>query len=127
MQRILMVVGILLLVGTSAAVADDLCRTKFRTIVARSLDDIKQAIELFGDLGFDALNVLNTRGVITYVESGAEIYVKNALGGNGLYLVRLRGSPDVLWAVAFKGFDCPTPAPADLSTTKRPAQKTKRP
>jgi hypothetical protein len=126
MQKRLIVVMILVLVGTSASVADDLCHTKARTIVARSIDAMKQAMELFGDLDFDALEVLNTRGTITIVESGAEIYVKKALS-DALYHVRLRGSPDVLWAAAIKGFDCPTPVPSDPSSTKSTAKKTKRP
>jgi hypothetical protein len=126
MQRTLMAVVILYLVGTSIAMADEPCRTKARTIVSRSLDALKQAVDLLIDGDFAAIDVLHTRGTITLVEAGTEIYVKEARG-ESLYHVRLRGLPDVLWAVTFGGFDCPTPAPADPSPAKRSTKKPKRP
>jgi hypothetical protein len=79
-----------------------------------------KVLDLLGDLDMRAVEVMASRGEVTIVERDADIYVKEDRG-DGLYLVRLPGSPDLLLALAPKGFDCPTPAP------KRPTKKPKRP
>jgi hypothetical protein len=120
LQRRLLVVVILFLVMASAAAADEPCRTTYRTIASRSPQALVKALELLSDRDVPALEVLASRGEIVLVEPDTNIYVKEDKGAS-LYLMRLPGSPDVLWAVAPKGFDCPTPAP------KRPTKKPKPP
>jgi hypothetical protein len=119
MQRRLMAVVILYLLWTSAAVADELCRAKYKVIVTRSVDTMIKVMELIGDLDGRAIEVMAARGETSFVEPGTDIYVKEDRGG-WLYLVRLPGSPDLLLGLTGKGFDCPTPPP------RPPTKKRKR-
>jgi hypothetical protein len=117
MQRTLMAVVILLIVWVSTAAAADPCHTKYRTIVSRSLAHLQQAAELLlEDVDQAALDVMASRGDITILDPGKDIYVKEDRGGV-IYIVRLPGSPDQSYAIAPKGFDCPTP-PLKPSTKK---------
>jgi hypothetical protein len=128
MQKRPIVVMILVLLGTSAAVADELCHTTHFTILSRAVDAMQHAMNLLkdfededrhGDIA-DGLLALQARGDITRLDPGTELYVKEALGSR-LFVVRRPGSPDLYLAAAFRGFDCPTLAP------KRPTKKPKRP
>jgi hypothetical protein len=85
MQRRLMAVVILFLVVTSAAAADNPCRTTYRTISSRSVDAMLKVLDLLGDLDMRAIEVMAARGEVIIVEPDTDIYVKEDRG-NELYL-----------------------------------------
>jgi hypothetical protein len=114
-------VVIVCLVGTSAAAAEERCHTKYRTIVSHSQEVLTNVMEHLMEPDISTrLKLMETRGLIVMVNPGHEIYVIEA-PGDSRYRVRFRELPDVFLALAFQGFDCPTPAP------KRPTKKPKRP
>ena len=123
MQRLLMAVVILLLVGISVAVADELCRTTHVTIITRSVDVMLDIMKRLNEPGIaDRVEFMEARGLIRQLKPGSDLYVKERTDQDSWhYLVRLPDSQDLFLALAPKGFDCPTPAP------KRPTKKPKRP
>jgi hypothetical protein len=108
MQKRLIVVMILVLLGTSAAVADELCHTTHFTILSRAVDAMQHAMNLLkdfededrhGDIA-DGLLALQARGDITRLDPGTELYVKEAWGAGFLWCDGL-AHPTCTWRPLF--------------------------